>query len=226
MILNQDLTTLFVLVILLVFYFFQTFQRVKLVYLFRSISYHFRNILRAYGTDDLGISGSGTSLINYFHYFYIFFFLLISVVIITYFGAWFLQGSAKLDGMSSYYFFRLLNFNVLILTTLIIRFLIIRYVLEMFISSRLKFIFYRNYIINIIIALLLFLNFVVYNLNSFYDFNYLKNISFSLIGLHFIFQSKNYMSYFTNVDIKEGIYFILYLCAFKLAPWIWLYSNF
>ena len=59
MIQNQNLTTLFVLVVLLVFYFFQIFQRVKLVYLFRSVKYHFRNILTPYSSDDLGISGKG-----------------------------------------------------------------------------------------------------------------------------------------------------------------------
>ena len=226
MIRNQDLTTLFVLIILLVFYFFQTFQRVKLVYLFKSLSYHFRNILVPYGADDLGISGSGTSLINYFHYFYIFFFLLINGVIISYFGAWSLEVNVKFDGISNVYFLRFLNFYVLILATLLIRFLIIRYIIEMFISSRLKFIFYKNYIVNIIIAVLMLINFVIFSLNSFYDFNYLKNTSFLLIGLHFLFQSKNYLSYFTNIDVKEVMYFILYLCAFKLAPWIWIYSNF
>ena len=226
MIRYQDLTTLFVLIILLVFYFFQTFQRVKLVYLFKSLSYHFRNILVPYGADDLGISGSGTSLINYFHYFYIFFFLLINGVIISYFGAWSLEVNVKFDGISNVYFLRFLNFYVLILATLLIRFLIIRYIIEMFITVRLKFIFYKNYIVNIIIAVLMFINFVIFSLNSFYDFNYLKNTSFLLIGLHFLFQSKNYLSYFTNIDVKEVMYFILYLCAFKLAPWIWIYSNF
>ena len=226
MIRNQDLTTLFVLIVLLVFYFFQIFQRVKLVYLFRSFRYHFRNILVPYSSDDLGISGSGTSVINYFHYFYIFFFLLINGVIMTYFGAWYLQGSIKFDGMSNELFIRLLNFNLLILVTLFLRFLIIRYILGMFISSKLKFIFYKNYIINIMIAVLMLFNFIIYNLNSFYDFNYLKNTFFILFGLHFIFQTKNYLSYFLKFDLKEVMYFILYLCAFKLAPWIWLYSNF
>ena len=226
MIRNQDLTTLFVLIVLLVFYFFQIFQRVKLVYLFRSVKYHFRNILIPYSSDDLGISGTGTSVINYFHYFYIFFFLLINVVIMTYFGAWYLKGSIKFDGMSNDLFLRLLNFNILILATLFIRFLIIQYVLGMFLNSKLKFIFYKNYIINIIIAVLMLFNFILYNLNSFYDFNYLKNTLFILLGLHFIFQAKNYLSYFSKIDIKEVMYFILYLCGFKLAPWIWLFLNF
>ena len=224
MIRNQDLTTLFILIILLVFYFLQIFQRVKLVYLFRSLSYHFRNILRPYNIDDLGISGSGTSVINYYNYFYIIFFLLINGIVMTYFGALTYQGTIKFDGISNELFFRLLNFNIIIFITLVIRFLIIKYILEMFLNYRLKFIFFKNYIINIIIGILMLINFVVYNLNLFYDFNYLKNIFLILLGFHFIFQTKNYLSYFSKIDIKEIMYFILYLCAFKLAPWIWLYS--
>ena len=224
MIPNQDLTTLFILIILLVFYFLQIFQRIKLVYLFRSLSYHFRNILRPYNIDDLGISGSGTSVINYYNYFYIFFFLLINGIVMTYFGALTYQGTIKFDGISNELFFRLLNFNIIIFITLVIRFLIIKYILEMFLNNRLKFIFFKNYIINIIIGILLLINFVVYNLNDFYDFTYLKNNFLIILGLHFIFQTKNYLSYFSKIDIKEIMYFILYLCAFKLAPWIWLYS--
>jgi len=224
MIRNQDLTTLFILIILLMFYFLQIFQRVKLVYLFRSLSYHFRNILRPYNIDDLGISGSGTSVINYYNYFYIFFFLLINGIVMTYFGALTYQGTIKFDGISNELFFRLLNFNIIIFITLVIRFLIIKYILEMFLNYRLKFIFFKNYIINIIIGILLLINFVVYNLNDFYDFTYLKNNFLIILGLHFIFQTKNYLSYFSKIDIKEIMHFILYLCAFKLAPWIWLYS--
>ena len=224
MIRNQDLTTLFILIILLVFYFLQIFQRVKLVYLFRSLSYHFRNILRPYNIDDLGISGSGTSVINYYNYFYIFFFLLINGIVMTYFGALTYQGTIKFDGISNELFFRLLNFNIIIFITMVIRFLIIKYILEIFLNYRLKFIFFKNYIINIIIGILLLINFVVYNLNDFYDFTYLKNNFLIILGLHFIFQTKNYLSYFSKIDIKEIMYFILYLCAFKLAPWIWLYS--
>ena len=99
MIQNQALSSLFILILLLVFYLFQIFQRVKLVYLFRSVKYHFRNILTPYSSDDLGISGTGTSVINYFHYFYIFFFLLINGVIMTYYVAVIQQGNIKIDGM-------------------------------------------------------------------------------------------------------------------------------
>ena len=224
MIRNQDLTTLFVLIILLVFYFLQIFQRVKLVYLFRSLNYHFRNILVPYNIDDLGISASGTSIINYYNYFYIFFFLLINGAIMTYLGALNPLEITKLDGLSNELFLRLLNYNVIIFTTLSVRFLVIRYILEMFLEYKLKFIFFKNYIINIIIGILLLINFVIYNLNSFLNLTYLKYTFLILFFLHFIFQAKNYFSYFSKIDIKEVVYFILYLCAFKIAPWIWLYS--
>ena len=224
MIQNQDITSFFVLFVLLIFSLFQIFQRVKLVYLFRSLNYHFRNILVPYNIDDLGISASGTSVINYYNYFYVFFFLLINGVVMTYFGAFSLQGIIKFEGISNELFLKLLNFNIIIFITLSVRFLIIKYILEMFLSYKLKFIFFKNYIINIIIGILMLINFVVYNLNTFYNFNYLKNTFLILLGLHFIFQTKNYLSYFSKIDIKEVMYFILYLCGFKLAPWIWLYS--
>ena len=224
MIRNQDLTTLFVIIILLIFYFLQIFQRAKLVYLFRSVSYHFRNILVPYNVDDLGISGSGTSIINYFNYFYLFFFLLINLVVITYFNALSFHGSINFDEMGNELFIRLLNFNILIFITLSVRFLVIKYIIEMFLNYKLKFIFFKNYIINIIIGILMLINFVVYSLNTFYDFIYLRNTFLILLLLHFIFQAKNYLSYFSKIDIKEVMYFILYLCGFKLAPWIWLYS--
>ncbi len=223
MILNQDLTTFFVLIILFVIYFFQIFQKVKLVYLFNSLRYHFRNILAPYNSDDLNISGSGTSVINYYNYFYIFFFLLINGVIMTYSGLLSPQVTSKFDGSSNEL---LLNFNIIIFITLFIRFLIIHYVLEMFLSYKLRFIFFKNYIINIIIGMLLLINFVIYNLNTFFNFNYLKNTFLIFFFLHFIFQAKNYFSYLSKIDIKEIMYFILYLCAFKIAPWIWLYSIF
>ena len=127
--------------------------------------------------------------------------------------------------MSSELFLDFLSINLSVFLMLLIRFLIIKYVLEIFLSSKLKFIFFKNYIVNIIIGLLLFVNFVVYNLNSFYTIDYLNNTFIILIGLHFIFQAKNYLSLIIKSKLKEVIYFILYLCAFKLAPWIWLYQD-
>ncbi|MFL2624733.1 MAG: DUF4271 domain-containing protein [Candidatus Marisimplicoccus sp.] len=171
--------------------------------------------------DDLNIHGK----INYLHYFYIFFFTLINGVIIVYLGSFYFNGSIKLEGMSEKLLSDFLSINLFIFLMLLIRFLIIKYVIEIFLSSKFKFIFFKNYIINIVIGLLLFFNFVIYNLNSFYTIDSLKHVFFILIGLHFIFQTKNYMSLIIKSEAKEFIYFILYLCAFKLAPWLWLYQD-
>ena len=139
----------------------------------------------------------------------------------TYSSLFIPQGTSNFSGLRNEL---LLNFNIIIFITLCIRFLIIQYILEMFLSYKLRFIFFKNYIINIIIGILLLINFIVYNLNTFFNFNYLKYTLLIFFFLHFIFQAKNYFSYFSKIDIKEIMYFILYLCAFKIAPWIWLYS--
>ena len=221
MISNQEITNVFILILILVFYFFKVFQKVKLLYLFRSAHYHFTNILFLYNPEDLNVHGK----INYFNYFYIFFFFLINGVIIVYLAFFSFQGLIKSEGMSTQLFLSLLSINSLIFLMLLVRFLFIKYVLEKIISSKLKLIFFKNYIVSIIIGVLLFINFVVYNLNSFYTIDYLNNTVIILIGLHFIFQAKNYLSLIIKFTLKEVMYFILYLCAFKLAPWLWLYQD-
>jgi len=220
MISNQDLTSVFVLVLIIMFYLFQVFQKTKLLYLFRSVSYHFTNIFFLYNPEDLNIHGR----INYFHYFYIFFYHLITGVIMVYLTAFIYEGSLKAEGMDKELFNYLLSINLFIYAVIFIRFLIIKYFLEIFLTSKLKFIFFKNFIINIIIGILMLINFTFYNLNSFYNIDYLKNTFLILIGLHFIFQAKNYFSLIIKFELKEVMYFILYLCAFKLAPWLWLYS--
>ena len=196
MISNQDVTSIFVLVLIIVFYLFQVFQKTKLLYLFRSVSYHFTNIFFLYNPEDLNIHGR----INYFNYFYIFFYHLINGLIMVYLTAFIYDGSLKVEGMDNELFKSLLSINLLIYGLIFVRFLIIK------------------------IALLMLINFTFYNLNSFYTVYYLKNTFLILVGLHFIFQAKNYYSSIIKFELKEVMYFILYLCAFKLAPWLWLYS--
>ena len=175
MISNQDVTSIFVLVLIIVFYLFQVFQKTKLLYLFRSVSYHFTNIFFLYNPEDLNLHGR----INYFNYFYIFFYHLINGVIMVYLSAYIYDGSLKAEGMDKELFKSLLSINLFIYAAIFIRFLIIKY---------------------------------------------FKNTFLILIGLHFIFQAKNYFSLIIKFELKEVMYFILYLCAFKLAPWLWLYS--
>jgi hypothetical protein len=142
----------------------------------------------------------------------------------VYLTAYIYEGSLKAEGMDKELFKSLLSINLFIYAAIFIRFLIIKYFIEIFLTSKLKFIFFKNFIINIIIGILMLINFTFYNLNSFYNIDYLKNTFLILIGLHFIFQAKNYFSLIIKFELKEVMYFILYLCAFKLAPWLWLYS--
>jgi hypothetical protein len=142
----------------------------------------------------------------------------------VYLTAYIYEGSLKAEGMDKELFKSLLSINLFIYAVIFIRFLIIKYFIEIFLTSKLKFIFFKNFIINIIIGILMLINFTFYNLNSFYNIDYLKNTFLILIGLHFIFQAKNYFSLIIKFELKEVMYFILYLCAFKLAPWLWLYS--
>jgi len=220
MIPTQEIISIYILTYIVVFYFFSVFQRVKLLYLFRSARYHFTKIFYPYNSDDLSISK-----INYLHYFYIFFYILINGVIITYIVAFTDSGISKTDGLTLIQIKDYFKINLIVYIVIFIRFLIINYVLGMFLSSKLKFIFFKNFIVNIIIGNLMLINFIVYNLNSFYDYNYLIISTISLLGLHFFFQAKVYLSYVSKLEIKSIMYFILYLCAFKLAPWLWLYSS-
>ena len=220
MIPTQEIISIYILTYIVVFYFFSVFQRVKLLYLFRSARYHFTKIFYPYNSDDLSISK-----INYLHYFYIFFYILINGVIITYIAAFTDSGISKTEGLTLIQIKDYFTINLIVYIVIFIRFLIINYVLGMFLSSKLKFIFFKNFILNIIIGNLMLINFIVYNLNSFYDYNYLIISTISLLGLHFFFQAKVYLSYVSKLEIKSIMYFILYLCAFKLAPWLWLYSS-
>ena len=220
MIPTQEIISIYILTYIVVFYFFSVFQRVKLLYLFRSARYHFTKIFYPYNSDDLSISK-----INYLHYFYIFFYILINGVIITYIVAFTDSGISKTEGLTLIQIKDYFTINLIVYIVIFIRFLIINYVLGMFLSSKLKFIFFKNFIVNIIIGNLMLINFIVYNLNSFYDYNYLIISTISLLGLHFFFQAKVYLSYVSKLEIKSIMYFILYLCAFKLAPWLWLYSS-
>ena len=217
MILTNDIINFFVLILILVFYFFTIYQKVKLLYLFRSLQYHFTNLFFPYNADDLTISK-----ISYINYFNGFFFVIINVVIALYLSSFRLNGSY--DQLQLNQFNTMIYINLIAAGIIVIRFLMIEYILKMFIGSKLKLIFYKNFIISIIISLLMIFNFFIYTYNDFYGFNSLKISSMVFISLFIILQTKNYLSYFVKLEVKEVMYFILYLCAFKLAPWIWLYS--
>ena len=142
MILTNNIINVVVLILILVFYFFTVYQKVKLLYLFRSLQYHFTNLFFPYNADDLTISK-----INYINYFNGFFFVIINVAIVLYFSSLRLNGSY--DQLQLNQFNSIININSIAAGIIVIRFLMIEYILNMFIGSKLTLIFYKNFILPI-----------------------------------------------------------------------------
>jgi len=213
----NDILSLIVVLLIIIFYLLNYYQRSKLLYLIRSFRYHFSNLLRLYNQDDLGLAK-----INYYHYFYVFLTFIIVLVVDAYI---FVLNNYNEDGLIRFNLLQNIQyFDYLLYLVFIIRFLLIEYIIGQFIDNRLKLIFFKNFIISIIVSSLMFLNILVYYFNDFYEIQSLWYSLYFFIAIYIYFQFKNYLSYFFNKRLKEVMYFILYLCAFKLAPWIWLYS--
>ncbi len=217
MIFTNNTINVFVFVLIFIFYSFTIYQKAKLIYLFRSLRYHFTNIFFPYNVDDLSLSK-----ISYVNYFNGFFFILINGVILWYFTSLISSGNSdkiELNPQKNIIYLNFITFSILIS-----RFLIIEFILNLFIDSKLKLIFYKNFIINIIISLFLVLNLFIYVYNDSYDIKLLRISSIVIAFFYLLFQAKNYLSYIVKLEVKEVMYFILYLCTFKIAPWIWFYS--
>ena len=167
MIFTNNIVNVSVFILIFIFYSFTIYQKAKLIYLFRSLRYHFANIFFPYNVDDLSVSK-----ISYVNYFNGFFFIVINGVICWYFTSLISSGNSdkiELNLQKNIIYLNFITFNILIS-----RFLIIEFILNLFIDSKLKLIFYKNFIINIIISLFLVLNLFIYVYNDFYDFKLLR----------------------------------------------------
>ena len=155
--------------------------------------------------------------LNYFSYFNISsFFIIISAVSLTCFS--FLSHHLIPLNTSFEYYYFLMGISVV---------LFFRYLLIQFISNHLgfqksiKLVFYKNFSlatqISIIIIGLVFLwNYSILPLI------FIESILL-LMALYWIINQFNiYFSFFKSRS-EDLIYIILYLCTFKLAPWIWIY---
>ena len=201
MIFTNNIVNVSVFILIFIFYSFTIYQKAKLIYLFRSLRYHFANIFFPYIVEDLSVSK-----ISYVNYFNGFFFIVINGVICWYFTSLISSGNSdkiELNLQKNIIYLNFITFNILIS-----RFLIIEFILNLFIDSKLK----------------LVLNLFIYVYNDFYDFKLLRVSSIVIAFFYLLFQAKNYLSYIVKLEVKEVMYFILYLCTFKLAPWIWFYS--
>jgi hypothetical protein len=155
--------------------------------------------------------------LNFFSYFNTFsFFTIIFALSLIYFS--FLSNHLiQINNHIEYYYFLLGIFIVLFF----------RYLLIQFISNKLgfqksiKLVFYKNFSlatqISIIIIGLVFL----WNYSTI-PLIFIESI-LVLIYLYWIINQFDIFFSFFQSRSEDLIYIILYLCAFKLAPWIWIY---
>ena len=99
------------------------------------------------------------------------------------------------------------------------------FLLKVYKIPEIDIVFNKIYIITINTAFFLF---IINLINSYYFVEnslFLKVSSSVCIFIYIIAQLNNYLYVIRWRKLKDIIYFILYLCAFKLAPWIWFYTN-
>ncbi|MAO94457.1 MAG: hypothetical protein CMD00_02750 [Flavobacteriales bacterium] len=113
----------------------------------------------------------------------------------------------------------------LIILICISRYTLINFLLKAYKIPEIDIVLNKIYIITINTALFLF---VINLVNSYYFVEnslFLKVSCSIVVFIYMIAQLNNYSYIVRWGNIKNIIYFILYLCAFKLAPWIWFYTN-
>ena len=119
----------------------------------------------------------------------------------------------------------LLRIWALIVLICISRYSLINFLLKVYKIPEIDIVFNKIYIITINTAFFLF---IINLINSYYFVEnslFLKVSSSVCVFIYIIAQLKNYSYVIRWRKLKDIIYFILYLCAFKLAPWIWFYTN-
>ena len=118
MIFTNNIVNVSVFILIFIFYSFTIYQKAKLIYLFRSLRYHFANIFFPYNVDDLSVSK-----ISYVNYFNGFFFIVINGVICWYFTSLISSGNSdkiELNLQKNIIYLNFITFNILISRFLII----------------------------------------------------------------------------------------------------------
>ena len=119
----------------------------------------------------------------------------------------------------------LLRIWALIVLICISRYSLINFLLKAYKIPEIDIVFNKIYIITINTAFFLF---IINLINSYYFVEnslFLKVTSSVCLFIYIIAQLNNYSYVIRWRKLNDIIYFILYLCAFKLAPWIWFYTN-
>jgi len=207
---SKDFYSIYLLVFLISIFIFKIFNSTKLIYLFNRFKYSMTNLFPGISEEEKGLSKS-----NYFNLFNSYWFLFITSII-TFVIDSFINFKNPYD---------LFKIWLIIAIICISRYLLVRFIFNTYIDYNLNFLSNKIYNLSIHIA---FFAFIIVLINSyFFSYNsfFLKTLISICLIIYMAAQLSNYLYFIRRVNLKLIVYFILYLCAFKLAPWIWLYSN-
>ncbi len=207
---SKDFYSIYLLALLLCIFLFKISNSTKLLYLFNRFVYSMTNFFPGINEED-----KHTSLLKSLSFFNLFWFGFITSIIILTIDS-FLNFASLIN---------LLRVWIYIIIFCISRFLFIRYIIKIYNKPNIDIVLNKIYMITINAAVFLF----IINLINSYYFNtnsYFLQLSTSIcIIIYMSAQLNNYLYIVKKDKLKYIFYFILYLCAFKLAPWIWFYIN-
>ena len=207
---SKDFYSIYLLVFLVSIFLFKLSNSTKLIYLFNRFVYSMTNFFPGINEED-----KHSVLLKSISFFNLFCFLFITSII-----GFTIDSYLNLTSLEEF-----LRIWALIILICISRYTLINLLLKGYNIPEIDIVFNKIYIITINTAFFLF---IINLVNSYYFVEnslFLKVSSSLCVFIYMIAQLNNYSYLIRRGNIRNIIYFILYLCAFKLAPWIWFYTN-
>ena len=207
---SKDFYSIYLLVFFVSIFLFKISNSTKLIYLFNRFVYSMTNFFPGINEEDKhSVLLKSISFLNLFCFLFI-----TSIISFT------IDSYLNLTSLEEF-----LRIWALIILICISRYTLINFLLKAYKIPEIDIVLNKIYIITINTALFLF---VINLVNSYYFVEnslFLKVSCSIVVFIYMIAQLNNYSYIVRWGNIKNIIYFILYLCAFKLAPWIWFYTN-
>ena len=207
---SKDFYSIYLLVFFVSIFLFKLSNSTKLIYLFNRFVYSMTNFFPGINEED-----KHSVLLKSISFFNLFCFLFITSII-----GFTIDSYLNLTSLEEF-----LRIWALIILICISRYTLINFLLKAYKIPEIDIVFNKIYIITINTAFFLF---IINLVNSYYFVEnslFLKVSCSIVVFIYMIAQLNNYSYIVRWGNIKNIIYFILYLCAFKLAPWIWFYTN-
>ena len=207
---SKDFYSIYLLVFFVSIFLFKLSNSTKLIYLFNRFVYSMTNFFPGINEED-----KHSVLLKSISFFNLFCFLFITSII-----SFTIDSYLNLTSLEEF-----LRIWALIILICISRYTLINFLLKAYKIPEIDIVLNKIYIITINTALFLF---IINLVNSYYFVEnslFLKVSCSVVVFIYMIAQLNNYSYIVRWGNIKNIIYFILYLCAFKLAPWIWFYTN-